>query len=190
MIRLIVGLGNPGREYADTRHNVGWMVVDRVCEKLNCSNFREKFKGLIAEWRNEKGEKVFFLKPLTYMNRSGESVKEVANFFKLAPAEILVIYDDLDLPLGKLRIRLKGSSGGHKGVKSVEEHLRTNEFPRLRIGIGRPASKEEVVNYVLSPFRKEELNVVKEAVEKASDCVLRILESGDINNKILTECNK
>ncbi|SMP10892.1 peptidyl-tRNA hydrolase, PTH1 family [Desulfurobacterium pacificum] len=190
MVKLIVGLGNPGKEYENTRHNVGWMIIDRVCEKLSCSDFREKFKGLIAEWRNEEGEKVFFLKPLTYMNRSGESVKEVANFFKINPAEILVIYDDLDLPLGKLRIRLKGSSGGHRGVKSVEEHLKTNEFPRLRIGIGRPATKEEVVNYVLSPFRKEELSTVEKVIERASDCVLKVLESGNITNKILTECNK
>jgi PTH1 family peptidyl-tRNA hydrolase len=190
MIKLVVGLGNPGKEYADTRHNAGWMVIDRIAEKLGNLAFKDRFKGFFADWRSKSGEKIFFLKPLTYMNRSGDSVIEVVRFFKLKPSEVLVIYDDLDLPLGKLRIRLKGSSGGHRGVKSVEEHLKTEEFPRMRIGIGRPSSKEEVVNYVLSPFRKEEKAVIDETLEKAADCVLKILEEGEITNKILTECNK
>jgi len=190
MIKLVVGLGNPGKEYARTRHNIGWMVIDKIDEKLGPLSFKDKFKGFFAEWRTPQGEKVFFLKPLTFMNRSGESVKEVVKFFKLKPSEVLVIYDDLDLPLGKVRIRLKGSSGGHKGVKSIEEHLGTNEFPRVRIGIGRPASKEEVVNYVLSPFRKEEASVVEEVLERTAECIAEILKEGEITNKILTECNR
>jgi len=187
MIKLVVGLGNPGRKYEKTRHNVGWMVLDRVCRFLGCSSFKEKFKGLIGEWRGEK--RVFFLKPLTYMNNSGESVKEAVNFYKLEPSEVLVIYDDLDLPLGRIRVRSKGSSGGHKGVKSIEECLGTNEFPRLRVGIGRPERKEEVVNYVLSPFSKEEEPLLEEVLERAASCVCRIVEEG-LNNKILSQCNQ
>ncbi len=187
MIRLVVGLGNPGKEYEKTRHNVGWWVIDKLSEDLGFSLSREKFKGIYGE-KLLSGNKVFFLKPLTYMNRSGESVSEFARFFKIEPAEILVIYDDLDLPLGKLRLRLKGSSGGHKGVQSVIEKLGTSEFPRLRIGIGRPATKDEVVNYVLSPFSEEEEEIVKGAVERAANCIKDVLQRGEIDQNTLSKC--
>jgi len=189
MVRLIVGLGNPGKEYERTRHNVGWMVLDKLCEELGCSFSREKFDGLFAEYRTSDGNKVLLLKPLTFMNRSGESVGKFVRFYKLQPKEVLVVYDDLDLPLGKLRLRLKGSSGGHKGVLSVEHALGTKDFPRLRVGIGRPERKEEVVDYVLSPFKKEELDIIEKAVCKAADCIRDIVESGEISNKIMNRCN-
>jgi len=189
MVKLVVGLGNPGKEYERTRHNVGWMVLDKLCKELGCSFSRQKFDGLFAEYYTGDGRKVFFLKPLTFMNRSGESVGKFVRFYKLQPQEVLVVYDDLDLPVGKLRLRLKGSSGGHRGVLSVEGALGTQNFPRLRVGIGRPERKEEVVDYVLSPFGEEELEVVERAISKAADCVKSIVESGEINNKIMNRCN-
>jgi len=188
MIKLIVGLGNPGKKYENTRHNAGWMVLDRLASKLGFSFSKERFKGKVAEVSFE-GEKFFFLKPLTFMNLSGESVGEFARFYKLRPQEILVIYDDLDLPLGKLRLRLKGSSGGHRGVLSIERHLGSREFPRLRIGIGRPPTKEEVVDYVLSPFKKDELPTLERALERAVDCLEEILKAKEINNQIMSKCN-
>jgi len=187
MLRLIVGLGNPGREYEKTRHNVGWWVLDRVAERLGVEISREKFNALYGELRLPEGKAVL-LKPLTYMNRSGEAVGQFARFFKVEPQEILVIYDDLDLPLGTLRLRLKGSSGGHRGVESIIQALGTKDFPRLRVGIGRPERKEEVVNYVLSPFKGEELPLVKEAVERAAECVIQALEGG-ITNTLINKCN-
>jgi len=189
MIKLIVGLGNPGKKYENTRHNAGWMVLDRLAVRLGISFSKEKFKGRLAEISLDDGRKVFLLKPLTFMNLSGESVGEFARFYKLKPQEILVVYDDLDLPLGKLRLRLKGSSGGHRGVLSIEQHLGSREFPRLRIGIGRPPTKEEVVNYVLSPFGKDELPILEEALEKAVDCLEEILKAKEITNKIMSKCN-
>ncbi len=188
MVKLIVGLGNPGKEYERTRHNVGWWVIDRVCRELNLELSREKFKGLYGELPTSRG-KVILLKPLTYMNRSGESVKGFVKFFKLEPQEVLVVYDDLDLPLGKIRLRKKGSSGGHKGLKSVIEQLGTDNFPRLRVGIGRPERKEEVVNFVLSPFKEGELPIVEEAVERAAKCVLEIVEKGEIEENLISKCN-
>ena len=187
MIKLVVGLGNPGREYERTRHNVGWWVIDELSERLGFSLNREKFKGLYGETRvNDR--KVIFLKPLTYMNRSGESVSQFVRFFKLKPSEVLLIYDDLDLPLGKVRFREKGSSAGHRGVQSVIEALGTQEIPRIKIGIGRPATKEEVVDYVLSPFSEEELPQIEEAVKRAADCVEALLREG-ISQKTLSKCS-
>jgi PTH1 family peptidyl-tRNA hydrolase len=189
MVKLFVGLGNPGREYENTRHNVGWMVLDHFAEEFGIDFSKEKFKGKIAELRSGNGGKIFLLKPLTYMNLSGESVGEITRFYKIKPEEILVIYDDLDLPLGKLRLRLKGSSGGHRGVASIEQHLGSRNFPRLRVGIGRPERKEEVVNYVLSPFREEELKALKKIIERAVTCLKEILRKGGIDNKIMSKCN-
>ncbi len=180
MIKLVVGLGNPGREYERTRHNVGWWVIDELSERIGFSLNREKFKGLYGETR-VNDQKVIFLKPLTYMNRSGESVSQFVRFFKLKPSEVLLIYDDLDLPLGKVRFREKGSSAGHRGVQSVIETLGTQEIPRIKIGIGRPATKEEVVDYVLSPFSEEELPQVKEAVKRAADCVEMLLRARNLS---------
>ncbi|ADU96271.1 aminoacyl-tRNA hydrolase [Thermovibrio ammonificans] len=187
MVKLVVGLGNPGREYEKTRHNVGWMVLDRLADKLGVSLNREKFKGLYGEYRGENG-KVILLKPLTYMNRSGESVSQFLRYFKIAPEEMVVVYDDLDLPLGKLRLKPKGSSGGHRGVESIIRELGTSNFPRLKVGIGRPARKEEVVDYVLSPFGREQWPAIEEAVDRASDC-LNLLISGEPLQTVASKCN-
>ncbi len=188
MIKLVVGLGNPGKEYERTRHNVGWMVVDRISRMLDCSFSKEKFKGFVAECSVE-GKKVFLLKPTTFMNRSGESVGEFMRFYKLKPSEILVVYDDLDLPLGKVRVRPKGSSGGHRGVLSIEQHIGTNEFPRIRVGIGRPERKEDVVNYVLSPFFAEEKEKVEEVIKRAAKCAVEVILNGSVDNSIMSKCN-
>ncbi len=187
MIKLVVGLGNPGREYEKTRHNVGWWILDELAQRLGFSFDRKKFKGAYGEVR-VNDQKVLFLKPLTYMNRSGESVSQFVRFFKLKPSEVLLIYDDLDLPVGKVRVRLKGSSGGHRGVQSVIDSLGTNEIPRVKVGIGRPATKEEVVDYVLSPFGRGELPAVEEAVKRAADCVETLLKEG-VSQKTLSKCS-
>ena len=187
MIKLVVGLGNPGKEYEKTRHNVGWWVLDELAQRLGFSFDREKFKGAYGEAR-VNGQKVLFLKPLTYMNRSGESVSQFVRFFKLKPSEVLLIYDDLDLPVGKVRVRAKGSSGGHRGVQSVIDSLGTDEIPRVKVGIGRPATKEEVVDYVLSPFGEGELPTVEEAVKRAADCVETLLKEG-VSQKTLSKCS-
>ncbi len=188
MIRLIVGLGNPGKEYEKTRHNVGWWVVDRVAKELGVELKREKFNALYGQYSSPKG-KVFLIKPLTYMNKSGEAVGSFARFFKIHPSEVLVIYDDLDLPLGSVRLRLKGSSGGHRGVESVISSLGTKEFPRIRIGIGRPQRKEEVVDFVLSPFKGEELPLIERATEKAAECVIEVIKRGELEQKLINKCN-
>jgi PTH1 family peptidyl-tRNA hydrolase len=187
MVRLIVGLGNPGREYEKTRHNVGFMVLDKVADSLGVSISREKFSALYGECRLDE-TKVFLVKPLTYMNRSGEAVAQFARFFKVEPSQILVIYDDLDLPLGKLRLRLRGSSAGHRGVQSIIDALSTQEFPRLRVGIGRPERKEEVINYVLSPFTEEEFKVLEPALERAAECAVQAARSG-VSEKLISKCS-
>ncbi len=190
MVKLVVGLGNPGERYRLTKHNVGWWVIDALSERFGANFWADsKFKGELSSIQID-GRKVFFLKPTTYMNLSGESVSSVCRYFKIEPEEILVILDDMDLPIGKIRLRLKGGSGGHRGLMSIEQHLGTSDFPRLRIGIGRPESKEKVVDYVLSPFKGDELEEIKRSVERAVNCVERILKSGCIDQKTLSYCNQ
>jgi len=188
MAKLVVGLGNPGEKYERTRHNVGWMVLDALAKRLGVEFSREKFNGLYGE-AFVNGEKVFLLKPLTYMNRSGDCVGKFARFFKVEPGSVVAVYDDLDLPLGTLRFKPKGSSGGHRGVESLIAALGTKEFPRLRVGIGRPATKEEVVNFVLSPFSEEEWPVIEEAVEKGAQC-LELYLKGEPLNRLSSKCNR
>jgi PTH1 family peptidyl-tRNA hydrolase len=164
--RLIVGLGNPGREYRDTRHNIGFMIVDRLAELAR------------AEFRSEKGWKsevanaadVLFCKPQTYMNRSGEAVRAIGQFFKIAPEQTLIIADDMALPLGKLRLRPSGSSGGQKGLQSVIEHLGTQSVPRLRVGIGS-ASPGDAVNHVLGKFASSEKSLLEDTLIRAVQAV-------------------
>ena len=159
-MKLIVGLGNPGKEYETTKHNVGFMVIDELARRWNVSLWQEDKKGLIAQ-ANVNGEKILLLKPQTYMNLSGESVGPVMNWYKLAGEDVYVIYDDMDLPVGKLRIRKNGSAGGHNGIKSILAHA-CDDFIRFRVGIGRPLPQWTVVNHVLAPFREED----KEAIAK------------------------
>jgi len=135
-MKLIIGLGNPGKEYENTRHNTGFMVLDRLSEKLNIEMTQNKFKGLYGKSKY-KGEDVILLKPQTYMNLSGESVRQVMDFFKINQEDILVIYDDLDMPVGKLRLRQSGSAGGHNGIKNIILHTGSQNFNRIRVGIDR-----------------------------------------------------
>ena len=155
-MKLVVGLGNKGREYENTRHNMGFMLVDRYLQYKNITDkFKEKFNAMYIE-TTINNEKVIFIKPMTYMNNSGIAVRAFVDFYKLNSEDILVISDDLDLDLGKFRLRRNGSSGGHNGLKSIISHLGTDNFKRLRIGISN--DKDDVINYVLSKFSKKELN--------------------------------
>jgi PTH1 family peptidyl-tRNA hydrolase len=170
-MKVIVGLGNPGRKYEKTRHNVGFWVVDQLAEDLGISFNISKFNGLIGEGRIGD-EKVILVKPLTYMNLSGECVGPLLHFYKIDPKEdLLVVYDDLDLPCGKIRLREKGSSGGHNGMKSLIAHLNTEQFKRIKIGIERPEPGRQVPDYVLSPFTKEQEEIVLSAVNRAVSAV-------------------
>jgi len=163
----IVGLGNPGAQYAETRHNVGFLTLDGYVEKLNIG-FKPKFQGLWSE--TAKGqESVFFLKPQTYMNLSGRAVRELLHFYKIPSHELLVIYDDMDLPLGKVRLRDQGSAGGHNGIRSLIAELGTENFWRLKIGVGRPPENWDSAQYVLSPFATAELPVLEDALERAGN---------------------
>ncbi|MCD8175877.1 MAG: aminoacyl-tRNA hydrolase [Phascolarctobacterium sp.] len=169
-MKIIAGLGNPGREYWDTRHNIGYMVADELARRWGVSFSKADRGAECAEYR--AGEKVLLIKPVTYMSLSGRAVAEYANFYKVAPEDIAVIYDDMDLPAGYVRIRKKGGSGGHNGINSILEHLGTDEFPRFRIGIGHPVHDTRVViNYVLTPFSEGEKEAVEKAVKTVADAV-------------------
>lgn len=172
---LIVGLGNPGAKYAQTRHNLGFMVVDQMGSEID-GRSRERFQGQLLE-TNRDGRTVVLLKPLTYMNNSGESVAQVARWYRIPPEQILVIYDELDLPFGTLRLRPKGSAGGHNGLGSVLQHLKSDDVPRLRIGIGRPA-RGSTVSYVLSRFFEDERPVVPEIIDTAARAAWMWLDEG------------
>lgn len=159
---LIVGLGNPEEKYNNTRHNIGFEAVDYIADKYNIDINRKKFKGVYGEGFIGN-EKVILMKPTTYMNLSGECIREVIDFYKLSNEDILVIYDDISLDVGRIRIRPKGSAGGHNGIKSIINHLGTDEFSRIKIGIGQP--KGDLVNHVLGKFSKEENEVLEESLE-------------------------
>ncbi|TWT02172.1 aminoacyl-tRNA hydrolase [Planococcus sp. CPCC 101016] len=166
-MKLIIGLGNPGKAYEDTRHNIGFKVVDYLANQWNAPLTQSKFKGMYSISHRPEG-KVMLLKPLTYMNLSGESVSALMDYYGVNLEDIIVIYDDLDLPTGQLRLRQKGSAGGHNGIKSLIQHLGTQEFNRLRIGISRPPAGMKVPDYVLQRFSKEESPEVGEAIKKSA----------------------
>lgn len=173
-MKLIVGLGNPGSEYAKTKHNVGWMFVDRMAERIGATGWKEKEKGMVAEGR-VGAEKVLLVKPMTYMNNSGECVGPLMRWYKLGPEDVLVVHDDMDIPAGTIRIRKKGSAGGHNGIKSLIAHIGSEKFIRVRIGIGRPLPGRTVINHVLEPFAAEDVPRIAEAIEylqPAVDCII------------------
>lgn len=178
-MKLIVGLGNPGKEYEGTRHNCGFMVVDELANKLNTEINQNKFKGLYTKVKYH-GEDVILLKPQTYMNLSGESVNAVMNFFKIDKEDLLVIYDDLDMPVGKLRLRKTGSAGGHNGIKNIIAHLNSQDFKRIRVGIDRHKYMN-VADYVLSRFSKVESEAIEQGIENAANAVLDYLDN-DFNH--------
>ena len=174
---IIAGLGNPTREYEKTRHNVGFDTIDVLADKLNTSVDEKKFKGLYGRGIIA-GEKVILLKPQTFMNLSGESVREAADFYKVDPEHIIVIYDDISLDVGQLRIRKKGSAGGHNGIKNIIAHLGTQEFPRVRIGVGEKPARMDLADYVLGRFLKEEQDTMKQAFENAAGAAAAIVTQG------------
>jgi PTH1 family peptidyl-tRNA hydrolase len=176
MIRLLVGLGNPGKKYEKTRHNVGFMVVDEFLKKLRVKDYREECLSHLFRVKVFDRE-VLVAKPQTYMNNSGLAVLNILEEYEINPEEMMVIYDDLDLPLGRIRLRLEGSSGGHHGVESIIKEIKTESFVRLRIGIGRPKDKNKVVEYVLSPFSPEEEPLLYAVLSRACECILRCLET-------------
>jgi len=176
-VKLIVGLGNPGSRYELTRHNSGFLIVDQLVDKYVSSGFKEKGKVLLAE-AAIGGEKVLLAKPQTFMNLSGQGVIPLAQFYKIAPADILVIYDDLDLEVGKIRLRPQGGSGGHNGIKSIIQLLGTEEFPRLKIGIGRPPANWDTADYVLSRFTSEEWSVITKVIDDGVAAAEAYLKEG------------
>ncbi|MDD3115340.1 MAG: aminoacyl-tRNA hydrolase [Anaerovibrio sp.] len=178
-MKMIVGLGNPGREYAETKHNVGWMLVDALAKRLGAEAWRAREKGMVAEARIG-AEKVLLVKPLTYMNNSGECAGPLMRWYKLEPEDVIVAHDDMDIPAGSIRIRKKGSDGGHNGIKSLIAHLGSQSFGRVRIGVGRPLSGWSVIDHVLSPFSAEDMPKVQAAVDyllPAVECM--VLEGAD-----------
>ena len=175
-IRLIVGLGNPGREYESTRHNAGYWWVDELARLQNLSFRSEvKFHGLMARGQVH-GHEVLLLKPQTFMNVSGRSVGALTQFYKISPAEILVAHDELDLPPGVARLKLGGGHGGHNGLKDIIAHLGTKDFWRLRLGIGHPGERAEVANFVLNDPRREERGLIDDAMQRALDIAHLVIE--------------
>ena len=174
---LIVGLGNPESEYANTRHNMGFNVINEISKQSNIKVSKSKFDAFYG-MGEIKGKKVILVKPQTYMNLSGESIIKFKKFYRISNKEIIVIYDDIDLETGKIRLKPKGSSGTHNGMKSVIEHLKTEEFIRVRVGIGSPTNKEDMINYVIGPIPKREKEILEEGTKKATESVLEILENG------------
>ena len=175
---LIVGLGNPGKEYEKTRHNAGWRAIDLVAEKLSCKIDKAKFQGLYGQVKYGDG-KLYLLKPLTYMNLSGRSVLQLSAYFRVPPQRIIVLFDDISLEPGRLRIRNDGSAGGHNGIKSIIAELGSQDFPRVKIGVGAKANPDQdLADWVLSPFSALEEKALTSALERAADAALCIIDKG------------
>lgn len=184
---IIVGLGNPGKEYAHTRHNAGFIAIDKLAEKYNCSITKIKYKALIADC-TIAGKRALLMKPQTFMNLSGEAVTQAMSFYKIPPENVIVMFDDISLAVGKLRIRRKGSDGGQKGMRSIIELSGSQNFPRVKIGIGeKPNPKWQLADWVLSRFTSEELKTLDEVTERACGAVEAIL-SGNID-KAMSQYN-
>jgi len=176
-VKLVAGLGNPGTAYSGTRHNIGQIVVDNLAERVGMSLTRVKFRARFDQ-SSQSGEKVLLLIPQTYMNRSGEALAEAMHFYDIALADVLVVHDDLDLPLGRIRIACGGGTGGHNGLASIVESCGGKEFVRIRIGIGRPRFNEEISDYVLNRFYSDEQKYISDIVATATDAALLILKEG------------
>ena len=174
---LIVGLGNPEEEYGNTRHNMGFDTINKIANKYNIEINKKKFKGLYGTGIIE-GQKVILLKPQTYMNLSGEAIIKYKDFYKIPSENIIVIYDDIDVDVGKIKIRKKGGPGTHNGMKSVVKELQTEDLPRIRVGIGKPMFKEMMIGYVLQKLQGEEHDILNESTKKAADAVCDIITYG------------
>lgn len=179
-VKLVVGLGNPGPDYSETRHNAGFWFCERLARELGVPFAREaRFHGLVAKCRVGSAD-FFLLKPQTFMNRSGLSVQALAHFYRIEPAEMLVVHDELDLPPGQLRLKFGGGLGGHNGLKDITSHLGTQDYWRLRVGIGHPGDRNQVIDYVLKPPRKEEATEIDAALDRAL-AVWPLIINGDFN---------
>ena len=174
---LIIGLGNPEEEYSKTRHNMGFNAINKIAEKYDIKMQKIKFNGIYGDG-NIEGEKVLLVKPQTYMNLSGKCVKEFLGFYKIEKEKMIIIYDDMDVEPGKIKIRKQGSAGSHNGMKSIISEIQTQEFPRIRIGIGRPTYEHDKINYVIGHIPEEEIEKLDEGVERAKEAVIDILEKG------------
>ncbi len=183
---LIVGLGNPGREYKDNRHNVGFMLIDRLTVRLNARGMKLQSKAIVISATYEE-RKLVLAKPQTYMNLSGQSVQGLLHFYKIPLTNFMIVSDDLDIPFGTIRIRASGGPGGQRGLASTIEHLGTKEFPRLRIGIGRPPGRMDPSDYVLQNFPRDEMNMLSSVLDHAADAVFAFVEDG--LNKSMNEFN-
>jgi PTH1 family peptidyl-tRNA hydrolase len=174
---LIVGLGNPGPEYQNTRHNVGFRVIDTLATRHRIDARKMEKRALVGYGKiGDTG--VLLAKPQTFMNLSGESIAPLMRMVELGPADVIVVYDDMDLPVGRLRLRADGSAGGHNGIKSLIQHLQTSSFPRVRIGVGRPGGDKAAVEHVLSKFGRDEIAPIQDAIERAADAAEAILTDG------------
>ena len=177
--QLIVGLGNPEPKYDKTRHNIGFDAVDALARRAQITwSENRRFQALFGEGQGSKGDKLRLLKPLTYMNRSGQAIRAATDWYKLSPESVLIIYDDMDLPLGRLRLRLSGSAGGHNGMKSAIAHLGTQNFPRLRIGIGKSGTQKDTISHVLGKFSPQETQLISEVLQLVVDAVELSLKQG------------
>ncbi len=170
-MKCFVGLGNPGKDYMHNRHNVGFMAIDYFAKDLEIKKTQEKSKAWIVE-AVYKNEKLLLIKPLTFMNLSGEAVRTVIDYYKLSIEDIIVLYDDLDTPFGQLRLRFQGSSGGHNGIKSIIQHMGTQQFNRIRIGVSRPLPGVDIAQYVLSDFPKAQSQPLQEVLERCKDAMI------------------
>lgn len=179
MVKMIVGLGNPGSKYNDTKHNIGFMAIDRIVKNLDV-NFTED-KNFKAEIGSDfiNGEKIYFIKPTTFMNNSGIAVKALLTYYNISIKDMIIIYDDLDMEVGKIRFRQKGSAGGHNGIKSIIAHLDTQEFDRIKVGIGRPNGRMTVINHVLGKFDKNDEIMISNTLDKVDNAVKYYLQTND-----------
>lgn len=174
---LLVGLGNPGREYANTRHNFGFMLIDRIAVRLDARGMKVLSKAIVMDARFEE-HKLILAKPQTYMNLSGQSVQGLAHFYKIPNERLMILSDDLDLPFGTIRIRASGGPGGQRGLSSILEKLGTKDIPRMRLGIDRPPGRMDPADYVLQKFSREDMKVISEILDRAADAALEFVTNG------------
>ena len=174
---LIIGLGNPEEEYKNTRHNMGFDTINELAKEYNIEVIKKKFKSIYGTGIIE-GEKVLLLKPQTYMNLSGDALIEAMDYYNLEPQDLIVIYDDMDIEKGAMKIRKKGGPGSHNGMKSIIDNLQTTEFTRIRIGIGRPEHEQDKINYVIGKLPKEEQEILAKGVQKAAQAIPEIIKNG------------
>jgi PTH1 family peptidyl-tRNA hydrolase len=188
---LITGLGNPGKQYEQNRHNIGFMVIDEIARSYGFSSFKSKYQGLVSEG-TIKGQKLVLLKPQTYMNLSGQSVGAAAKFYKIPPSQIIALHDELDLAPGKMRVKKGGGNAGHNGLKSMQAHLGTPDFVRVRLGIGHPGDKDRVSGYVLSDFAKNEQNWLNLLIGAVSDYLPLLINGQDTEfmSKVASQTNQ